>query len=97
MIRFWSDKSNGGWLRGMGMVLLACLVFSIIAPPLAEANLWDERRKALEEAQKKTESARDALRRPRPGPKTMLAQKFDLPEAYGTVVESWSGARDLEA
>src|SRR3989338_8667578 len=55
LIKFWTDMKNRSWLESTAIVLVGALLFSIVAPPFAEANLWSERRNALEEMEKKKE------------------------------------------
>ncbi len=53
MIGFWARKANLNWLRSTGLVLAFALLFSAIVPPIAEANIWDDRKSALDEMQRK--------------------------------------------
>src|SRR3989338_9068541 len=55
LIKFWTDMKNRSWLESTAIVLVGALLFSIVAPPFAEANLWSERRNDLEEMEKKKE------------------------------------------
>ncbi|MBI2119309.1 MAG: hypothetical protein HYT97_06760, partial [Elusimicrobia bacterium] len=89
MIKFWTDMKNRSWLESTAIILVGALLFTMVAPPFAEANLWSERRKALEEMEKKKEPIQLAslagLPIHRPSSLTSLAAELS-PEAMKEVM-----------
>ena len=61
MIGFWSSKLNLPWLKSVAVTLAGALLFTFIAPPFAQANVWEDRRKAVEQMRRKEESERNAF------------------------------------
>src|SRR3989344_4664912 len=91
-------------IKSISLTLVLALLFTAVAPPIAEANIWDERRKAVELMQEKKSKMREALRPRRLAPRSAVpalgvlgGEGFTLPAELGSVSESWHGKAGLEA
>src|SRR3989338_3211649 len=49
MIHFWLRKNNRSWMQLTAAVIVFSFLFTTVSAPFAEASLWSERRKAVEE------------------------------------------------
>ena len=92
MIRFWARASNRSWLRGAGGILAASLLFSISAPPFAQASLWQERRQAQASAVRPSSSQTAPLSAGLSP--DLLAHPWGPSEDIGSIVETWQAPRD---
>src|SRR3989338_2707459 len=104
MIRFWVE--NIGFLKTTAVVLAAALLFTIVAPPFAQATIWEERRRAVESMNEKRQKTEKALRQERSlvssyaktggGARDNAFESAALgtaiPEEFGGVAESWAGS-----
>ncbi len=88
MIGYLADKKRGAFVRSIACLLAASIVYGIAAPPLAEASLWNERRKSLEEMEaRKVKSERpwDAVR---PAEFSARRPGLEVPKGMGQLVDS---------
>ncbi|MBI2119302.1 MAG: peptidoglycan DD-metalloendopeptidase family protein [Elusimicrobia bacterium] len=102
MIRFWIEKKNRSWLESTALLVLGALLFSIVAPPYAEASIWDERKKAVDVMTEKKEKVAEALKKTDKSLEEKerikelgIASGIEIPEDLGTVVEAWGGIPNL--
>ncbi|MBI2119961.1 MAG: hypothetical protein HYT97_10115 [Elusimicrobia bacterium] len=59
-IQFWIEKRNRNWLQITAGLVVISFLFTTVSAPFAQANLWNERKKAREElASKRTEGTRE--------------------------------------
>jgi len=47
MIKYWNEKKHRGILQVIAVALVGSFMFSVIAPPFAQASIWEERRETL--------------------------------------------------
>ena len=94
MISFWIK--NKLWRKGTASLLAASLLFTIVAPPFAQASIWDERKKSVDNLNRKLENEDPgffqgrALKAPGINFDSKIAG-IDLPKELGAVTESWNG------
>ena len=84
-------------IKSISLAIVASLLFSIVGPPVAQANIWEDRRKTLEEMKSQKKRSLKALKPRRKTHSPLAVQGFDLPAELGTVVEAWGGGKSLEA
>ena len=48
-IQFWIEKRNRNWLQITAGLVVISFLFTTVSAPFAQANLWNERKKAVEE------------------------------------------------
>ncbi len=97
MIGLFAERRRRPFAQAIACFLVAVLFYGIVAPPLAEASIWDERKKSLEEMQSrkmKTERPWEAPRVPEleAGAPAFKAAGLEVPKELGQVVDSYAGA-----
>ena len=94
MIYFWTRHLN--WLKSTACMLLAALLFGMIAPPFSQASLWEDRQKALREMENKKRRQERPWETKTQAPDQNADSKNDLdaaglqiPEEFGHVTETF--------
>ncbi|MBI4218021.1 MAG: hypothetical protein HY610_02775, partial [Elusimicrobia bacterium] len=54
MVKFWLKRKNKKLLQFTGAWITVCFLFSTVSAPFVQSSLWEERRKSLQELQKRT-------------------------------------------
>src|SRR3989344_297448 len=91
------------WIKTIAGTLVFALLFTMIAPPIAQASVWDERAKALEGMKKKKaeeERAFTSIEWPPPSGRRGAGLAFyrsgiEIPKEFGDVVETWEGRANV--
>src|SRR5438477_191471 len=96
MIKFWAARQNLSWLKGTAGFLSAVLLFTFVAPPFAQAGIWEQRQEAAARLRQKEDAERSAFQpaRPMPGASTVSEERrlgFTIPRELGAVTEIWEG------
>src|SRR4051812_5461678 len=88
MIRFWIEKKNLRWLQGICLSLAASLIFTAIAPAYAQASIWTDRRKSLDEMETKRQKTEKPWQYVLSQAIKTEEAEFQLPEDMGRLIDS---------
>ncbi|MBI2118203.1 MAG: hypothetical protein HYT97_01085 [Elusimicrobia bacterium] len=77
MIQFWVGQKNRSWLKLTGGLVATSFFFTTVSAPFASANLWNERRKAVEDLKKEPMELASATGLP--SYETMVGNSIALP------------------
>ena len=84
MTEYWTKRKNRQFIQLTGLTLTIAFLFSTLASPFAEASLWKERRRSLQNRashKRNTKGAFAPLLTP-----TYLGTNLPIPEELGTLV-----------
>src|SRR5262245_54535558 len=90
-----SGRRTSVSIQSISLLLAACLLYSSIAPAYAEANIWEERKKALDHAEIEQKKAEQPWELAGKAELPALDQHkqyrgFEIPQDLGRIVESYT-------
>jgi len=94
MIGFWRRKKNITLLKATSVAIVHSMLFSFVAIPYAEATLWSERRKSVEEYRSKKREMRRPWKYSAPDSLRASSSGIHIPEEIGRTVDTyWANPR----